>query len=379
MCREATKEDKEDLNEKVTELRGEMRDEKVRSNGNQTQAATSTRHPTRFALMTKKDNVKVARKKQKQAIEKLAKLKFRLMQQLKRFKEEQYEIFAGVPETKQIDNVPMISQGESNYMEHDSRQNEKFLAIVKSKQEHIIKRLVELNKLKPEEFDEAATEELLQRIAKVDEDTTDDARNIMDEKNKYNVRNYEYNDHDSVDSFDSDFAETDLGNVDIPANSNGYLPAMRGRNELTIVPEDPVMKESRAPNWRMEPIEKTLQELELKGRTAEEKMFELLEQLGLSLKDLDGTAVFKKQRLVPEETLRFYINSAFRLKYFIMEMEDPDFGSYAKRYWKMYPKDRIMQLYVQFTIQDKCEEMTSPRVLRPYNRMETESLKQKIV
>ena len=162
----------------------------------------------------------------------------------------------------------MISQGESNYMEHDSKQNEKFLAIVKSKQEHIIKRLVELNKLKPEEFDEAATEELLQRIAKVDEDTTDDARNIMDEKNKYNVRNYEYNDHDSVDSFDSDFAETDLGNVDIPANSNGYLPAMRGRNELTIVPEDPVMKESRAPNWRMEPIEKTLQELELKGRTA---------------------------------------------------------------------------------------------------------------
>ena len=108
-------------------------------------------------------------------------------------------------------------------------------------------------------------------------------------------------------------------------------------------------------------------------------MFELLEQLGLSQKDLDGTAVFKKQRLVPEETLRFYINSAFRLKYFIMEMEDPDFGSYAKRYWKMYPKDRIMQLYVQFTIQDKCEEMTSTRVLRPYNRMETESLKQKIV
>ena len=68
MCRQATKEDKEDLDEKVTELREEMRDEKVRSNGNQTQAATSTRHPTRFALMTKKDNVKVARKKQKQAI-----------------------------------------------------------------------------------------------------------------------------------------------------------------------------------------------------------------------------------------------------------------------------------------------------------------------
>ena len=46
-------------------------------------------------------------------------------------------------------------------------------------------------------------------------------------------------------------------------------------------------------------------------------MFELLEQLGLSKKDLDGTAVFKKHRLVPEKTLKFYINSAYRLKHFL--------------------------------------------------------------
>ena len=74
-----------------------------------------------------------------------------------------------------------------------------------------------MNKIKPEEFDESATEELLQRIAKVDEDTTDDARNINDENNKYNVKNYEYNDNDSVDSFDSNFANTDVGNIEIPA------------------------------------------------------------------------------------------------------------------------------------------------------------------
>ena len=82
-----------------------------------------------------------------------------------------------------------------------------------------------MNKIKPEEFDESATEELLQRIAKVDEDTTDDARNINDENNKYNVRNYEYNDNDSVDSFDSNFVNTDVGNIDIPASNaiNGIM------------------------------------------------------------------------------------------------------------------------------------------------------------
>ena len=152
----------------------------------------------------------------------------------------------------------MLSQGESNYMEKDSKQNEKYLAIVKSKQEHIVKKLIELNKIKPEEFDEKATEELLQRIAKVDEDTTDDARNINDENNKYNVRNYEYNDNDTVDSFDSDYANTDLGNIEIPADNANYLPKTRKRHELTIVPEEAIMKDSRAPNWRNEPIMKTL-------------------------------------------------------------------------------------------------------------------------
>ena len=57
---------------------------------------------------------------------------------------------------------------------------------------------------------------------------------------------------------------------------------------------------------------------------------------------MDGTAVFKKKSLVPEKTLRFYIHAAYRLKYFIMEMNCQGFSDYSKRYWKLYPKDRIM-------------------------------------
>ena len=38
-----------------------------------------------------------------------------------------------------------------------------------------------------------------------------------------------------------------------------------------------------------------------------------------------------------------------------------------------------MQLYAQWTIQGHCEETTSERVLRTHNRMETESLKKKII
>ena len=97
----------------------------------------------------------------------------------------------------------MISQGESNFVEKDSRQNEKYLSIVKQKQEVIIRKLIELKKVKPDDFDEAASEELIQKLAKMDEDSNDDARNIMDPSNKFNVANYEYNDNVSVDSFDS--------------------------------------------------------------------------------------------------------------------------------------------------------------------------------
>ena len=112
------------MEDKVKGLRDDMSKEKLNdSEGKATAVMPKPGQFSRFALLTKKDNVKIARKKSKIAADKLAKLKLKLMQQLKDFKEEQYEIFAGVPETKHVEIVPMISQGESNYLQQDSRQN----------------------------------------------------------------------------------------------------------------------------------------------------------------------------------------------------------------------------------------------------------------
>ena len=156
--------------------------------------------------------------------------------------------------------------------------------------------------------------------------------------------NYEYNEDESVDSFDSDFKNTDVGDIYIdPQELKGdYLPKLRTRHELTIVPEEIIMKKAAAPNQRLETIAANL-DMELKGKTEEEKLFELLEQLGLSKPDLDGTAFYKKSSLVPESTLRFYIKAAIRLKYFLSTGES--FTHYSATYWKKFPKDRIMQLH----------------------------------
>lgn len=107
------------------------------------------------------------------------------------------------------------------------------------------------------------------------------------------------------------------------------------------------MKVAAAPNQRMETIAGNL-EKELTGRTEEENMFELLSILGLSKPDQDGTAVFKKEKLIPESTLRFYVLSALRLNYFSSTREK--FKDYSSKYWKKFPKDRIMQLYAQASI-----------------------------
>ena len=55
--------------------------------------------------------------------------------------------------------------------------------------------------------------------------------------------NYEYADNESVDSFDSDFKNTDLGIVEIKEEDlkGDYLPKLRSRIERSIVPQDPVM------------------------------------------------------------------------------------------------------------------------------------------
>ena len=90
-----------------------------------------------------------------------------------------------------------------------------------------------------------------------------------------------------------------------------YLPKLRKRTDLTTVPMEAIMKKAAAPNSRLETIGGNLNE-ELRGQDDDEKMFELLQLLGMSMPDQDGTAVFKKERLVPEETLHFYIKAAFR-------------------------------------------------------------------
>ena len=183
----------------------------------------------------------------------------------------------------------------------------------------------------------------MRRIAEMDDAEELEARRAGSGLNKHAVMNYEYADEESVDSFDSDFKNTDLGVVNIDEKQMGeYLPKLRKRQELTIVPEEIVMKIARAPNERMETIAGNLG-AELPGRNDEEDMFELLFLLGLSKPDLDGTAIFKKHRLVPEKMLRLHIHAAHRLDYF--RTLNVPFKDYSQKYWKKHPKDRVMQLY----------------------------------
>lgn len=60
--------------------------------------------------------------------------------------------------------------------------------------------------------------------------------------------------------------------------------------------------------------------------------------------DEDGTAVNKKERLVPESLLLSYINSALRFAEF--KQTGLDFSSIPAMYWEQFPRDRIMQMYV---------------------------------
>ena len=89
--------------------------------------------------------------------------------------------------------------------------------IIKQKQQIIIRRLKELKKLQDDEFeaDEKATEEIIQRLINFELAENEDASNINNVNNKFNVMNYEYADNESVDSFDSDFKNTNLGNVEL--------------------------------------------------------------------------------------------------------------------------------------------------------------------
>lgn len=62
-------------------MRSKMVEEKVNDESNtKTRVLPKPGSFSRFALLTKKDNVKIARRKQKQAIERIAKLKCKLQQ-----------------------------------------------------------------------------------------------------------------------------------------------------------------------------------------------------------------------------------------------------------------------------------------------------------
>ena len=72
-------------------------------------------------LLTKTDNVKIKRKRREMAQKRLAKLKFSLMQKLKAYKQEQMEIFAGVPIPKTVEIVPSINQAETSFMHKETK------------------------------------------------------------------------------------------------------------------------------------------------------------------------------------------------------------------------------------------------------------------
>ena len=101
------------------------------------------------------------------------------------------------------------------------------------------------------------------------------------------------------------------------------------------------MKKASAPNQRLETIGNL--NVKMRGKDDDEHLFELLQLLGMSKPDADGTAIFKKERLIPEATLCFYVSSAVRYEQF--KKTGVKFSEFSQAYWAKYPKDRLMQLH----------------------------------
>ena len=103
-----------------------------------------------------------------------------------------------------------------------------------------MRRLKELNQFDIEDWDETTTERLILQIEKLEEE-----ENRGDGKG-YNTLDHEYNDTESIDSFDSGFQQTDLGIIDDVKHQvvGEYLPKLRERNELTVVPIETIMKKA---------------------------------------------------------------------------------------------------------------------------------------
>lgn len=133
----------------------------------------------------------------------------------------------------------------------------------------------------------------------------------FDPKNKnYDEMELEDSSIDSNETIDSN-NKTKMGILQVSKDQKSYLPKVRKRLDFSVVPIESIMREQRAPNKRLEPTNSKLSQ-DLRGRDNEAQLFELLEILGMSMLDSDGTAVNKKERLVPETLLRSHINSALR-------------------------------------------------------------------
>ena len=67
-------------------------------------------------------------------------------------------------------------------------------------------------------------------------------------------------DGESADSQESDWMRyPDLGNLELAGSTveGKYLPKIRGKHEISIVPRDQIMRKNIAPNKRLEPKLKT--------------------------------------------------------------------------------------------------------------------------
>ena len=199
------------------------------------------------------------------------------------------EIFAGVPEKKPVEITPTLNQSESAFLHKESQQNEKYTSILRQKLDIIIRRLKELNKIEEDEFDDEETEKLIEKIEQMEHEEDVDPKQACYEK----AQDQE-DGNESVDSFDSKYKDTKLGVFEVNEEDiqGEYLPKLRKRNDMTVVPVESIMRGRAAPNERLETIGYNLT-AELRGKDDTERMYEVMQHLGMCKPDKDGSAVFK--------------------------------------------------------------------------------------
>ena len=107
-CNRATDMDKEEMKQKVVDVRQAAFTRFSKASNLMGLPETKKKH-SQFSLLTQRDNVKLRRKRKLLADDKLNRLKFQMMQKAKEFKKEQMKIFAGVPEQKTVKIIPTLN------------------------------------------------------------------------------------------------------------------------------------------------------------------------------------------------------------------------------------------------------------------------------